>query len=302
MPASSANLSPGEDLTPGPASFRPDAPQLGQEVVRLSLADIEVRLEGLDPATAGLLRARFGPEAGEEHPRVVVSVRESDAPRFLRRLVAGESYRLEARPDGNARLVWSYGFAARYDPSAGHADLRLAPEEEDARALSLENFLRALVSWLALEDDSFLLHAAGLETKGRAFAFFGPSEAGKTTVCRLSEGRAKVLNDDLLLVRRRSSGWEAAALPFTGAFRGAGRGSWPLAALFRLIQAAEHRVEEISPALCVGEVLSSIPFMEECPPDATLLERVGRLAREVPVRRLHFRPDPGFWEVIESWS
>jgi hypothetical protein len=293
----------GEDLRPGEAFFSSPAAPLGESSVSLDLAGIGVRLEGLDAPTAALLEGRFRGFLGERPGPVRVAVAPADVERFLQRERPGESYRLETRGEGEGLLAWSYGFAARYLPAERSAELRLAPEPDEARALSLENVVRLVVSWRALEEGDLLLHAAGIERDGTALAFFGPSGAGKTTLCRLSQGEGEMLSDDLLLLRRAEGGWEATALPLTGAYRARdGAGLVPLAGLYRLVQAEEAGVEELSTAVAVGEIIACVPFFEERPMDAALLEVAGRLAGEVPVRRLRFRRDAGFWEVLGSWS
>jgi len=298
----SGSAAPRQDFRPGPPFFSAPPRLAGEESVSLDLAGIGVRFESLGGEMAALLRARFAGFLGTRADEVRVRAASAPVPCFLRRVRAGESYRLETERQGEALLVWSYGFAARYLHARRECDLRLAPEDGPARALSLENVVRLLVSWRALEEGELLLHAAGVERGGRAFVFFGPSGAGKTTACRLSEGRGRVLNDDTLLLRRGAAGWEAAPLPLTGAYRlQAAPGFLPVAALCRLVQAPEPAVERLSAALAVGEVVSCVPFFEDRPMDRALLDVVGRLVREVPVGRLRFRRDPSFWEVLERW-
>ena len=51
----------------------------------------------------------------------------------------------------------------------------------------------------------------------------------------------------------------------------------------------------------MGELVQSLPFVTDRPEAASrVLDVASDLAEAVPVRRLHFRKDPGFWRLLES--
>ena len=122
---------------------------------------------------------------------------------------------------------------------------------------------------------------------------------GKTTAARLSVG-ATVLNDDLIAFQREAGGWTVYGTPFWNPTQTKpARRRAPLAALFRLAQSQTVRVEPLAPARALAELVASAPVLPAWPSySAALLERCQRLAEDVPVRRLHFRREPSFWNLI----
>jgi hypothetical protein len=291
------------DFRPGPDYFEDPGPAFGEGVVCLEVAGLRFDLEGLDGELEALLRRRYSGFLGEPggSGTVRVSVCRAPVEGFLRwRPGRDPTHRLETAVDGAMLFVRSYGFAARFDPAARTGVLSLAHEPEDRRETSFENYLRVVTSWLALEEGGFLFHSSALVRDGEAYLFFGPSGAGKTTCCKLSEGLARAVNDDLVLLRKGEAGdWKVAAVPFTGTFGREETGAtYPMAGLYRLVQDRSTAVERLSTAAAVVEVLSSVPFMEERPTDGALADQVEQLVRAVPVRRLRFRKDPGFWDAV----
>jgi hypothetical protein len=297
-----ANQQERGDFRPGPDYFMDPGPVLGDGVLSIHVAGLRIDLEDLDGPTEALLRERYAGFLGDPGHRAAarVSVRRAPAEGFLAwRPGRDPTHRLETEMRNGLR-VCSYGFAASYDPPSRLSVLSLAEEPEDRRRLSFENFLRVITSWLALDEGGFLFHSSALVHDGEAYLFFGPSGAGKTTCCRLAEGLAEPLNDDLVLVRRAEDTgiWVAAAVPFTGVYGPREEAFHPVAGLYALVQDDTTVVEPLSMAAGVVQVLGSVPFMEERPTDGTLADRVEELVRAVPVRRLRFRKDPAFWDAV----
>jgi len=155
---------------------------------------------------------------------------------------------------------------------------------------------------MALAKGGVLIHAAGVVRAGRAFVFFGPSGSGKTTTTTLSPG-SRILSDDLLMISRENGGFRAASVPFRGLRTPAASSdeSYPIAGLFRLIKDESDYLEELSRPQAVGQVVQSLPFVTDRPEAAPrILEVVSDLVSDIPVKKLHFRKDPGFWRVIED--
>jgi hypothetical protein len=73
----------------------------------------------------------------------------------------------------------------------------------------------------------------------------------------------------------------------------------PLAALYLLAQGPENRVESVSDAEAVRELLQNILFFAR---DEELVRMIFQtvcdFVRRVPVRRLVFTPDARAWELI----
>ena len=109
----------------------------------------------------------------------------------------------------------------------------------------LENVLRYLTARMPIAQGGLAMHAAGVLKNGKAYMFAGISRSGKSTVSALSTDTVS-LGDDMGMVIRTASGWHVPALPFDNSEavgQDALRGSYPLAGIWRLHQAGDHRIE-----------------------------------------------------------
>jgi len=137
---------------------------------------------------------------------------------------------------------------------------------------------------------------------GRAYVFFGPSGSGKTTTTLMSAGDL-VLSDDLLMIVRDGAGFAATSVPFRGLVTpGATTNSrYPLAGLFRLVQDDRDFLEDLGRPQAVGQIVQSLPFVTDRAESAPrILDVVSEMAFATPVKKLHFRKDPGFWRIVEN--
>jgi MoaA/NifB/PqqE/SkfB family radical SAM enzyme len=81
---------------------------------------------------------------------------------------------------------------------------------------------------------AFFLHSSGLVLDGRGLLFVGHSEAGKSTVVKMLKGRAQVLCDDRIIVRRWPEGFRIHGTWGHGEVPDVSPGSAPLDAVFFL--------------------------------------------------------------------
>lgn len=216
---------------------------------------------------------------------------------------------VQARPSATTLTEYPIEFHAgvlRFTHSHCHGYIDVAGQRAElttttAQPLNdVEYFLRAAVAVLAFDSGGLMLHAAGLDYAGRGYAFFGHSGSGKTTVSRVSK-QARVLNDDLVVLRPADTGWTMHATPFSNPtqFAPTGPHAVPLSRLLRLVQARQVRLETLPTALAVAEVIASIPIVPLDPDRrAALLARLEQLIRQVPTSRLHFLPDDSFWPSV----
>lgn len=197
--------------------------------------------------------------------------------------------------DGACR--WSApGFAGVIHPSQARAHLE-APAGASAGDLAM--FVRTCLALQAFEQGSLLFHAAGVVRRGQGYALFGLSGSGKTTAARFSRGDA-ILNDDLILLKPAKAGWQVWPTPF-------GRGRFPqvypapLRALLRLVQDQEDRLEMLGPGVALGELVANSPVVNaHAAWVPALLTRWQAVLSQVPVRALHLRRGPAFWEVVDA--
>src|SRR5437773_12339969 len=166
---------------------------------------------------------------------------------------------------------------------------------------ALDSLLRFLLSWKLLDRRGFLLHAATVVRDGKAYIFTGRSGAGKSTVASLSP-QGSVLTDEISLLRRENGVWRAYGTPFWGEFRAAGSNtSAPVAGIFRLLQAAENRLEALRPMAILRALLPNVLFFSaEAEANRRLLEILSQAATEISGYNLAFRKNSAFWEVLPA--
>ncbi len=151
---------------------------------------------------------------------------------------------------------------------------------------------------------SVLLHSSGVIRQGKGYLFTGPSGAGKSTIARLSRDD-KVLNDEICLIRPQGEQAIVVGTPFNGFYTRKVPGEAPLNGIFVLSQGKAHSVTAMSPSQAVAALLPQIV------PPIGLDERITRdtldsmmnlaqaVQEAVPVYRLQFKRDPGFWKEID---
>jgi len=180
---------------------------------------------------------------------------------------------------------------------------------------SAELFLRGgLDSLLLLSSDQIALarvlpfvvgvfiHAAGVDFKGRGLLFAGASEAGKSTVVKMLEGRAKILCDDRMIVRRESGGFRIHGTWSHGEIPDVSPDSAPLSALFFLRQSRENRLERIRDPKAVLKDL--LPRLVRPLVTADWWERVlalaGGIAAEIPCYNMYFDKSGKIVDTLEE--
>ena len=75
----------------------------------------------------------------------------------------------------------------------------------------------------------------------------------------------------------------------------------PLNGLFRLQKSDRHALESLPRSAAIAELLGSSPFVvKDQQVSGELMSVCGQVQLAVPVQRLHFRKDDGFWKVIDA--
>lgn len=204
----------------------------------------------------------------------------------------------EARPyfsDGNTLLA-APGFVGKITSAQHHAVLRAHPT---ARLDDISYFIRTVFALAAFEEENLLFHAAGVLHNESAYVLYGNSGSGKTTAAYLSKDKA-VLNDDLLLLRATSAGWEVWGTPF-GRRRHPAVRSAPLRVLLRLRQASEDRLAPFAGGPALGELVANSPVINvDTTRLPTLMQRWLQLLTEIPNYQLYFRRSNTFWEALDA--
>jgi len=218
--------------------------------------------------------------------------------------VSDDEVRVRRDGDSEEWLIERGDFQARWDPRTGRGRVR-----QNANPYSLDSVLRILHSLILAERGGFLLHAASAICDGRAYLFSGVSGAGKTTMTRLAPPDITLLTDEISYLRpgnvnNDNDGYSAFGTPFAGELATAGENrSAPVGTLFFLEKGPENRIEELSSAEAVRQLMRNILFFAE---DNRLVEKLLATACDfvvrVPIRRLTFYPDGRVWDVVRNFD
>ncbi|MGE5602116.1 MAG: hypothetical protein ACM30E_03640, partial [Nitrososphaerales archaeon] len=242
-------------------------------------------------------------------PDFVVEVHNEPAP-------AGDEASLDSilsaalRGKGRDYLLDGPRFYGMIQASQGAAVLHMRAAKP---AREVEYFLRIALALFALERDGLLVHGAALKRPARAdasggadlvFLFVGQSGSGKSTIAALSRaaGRATALGDDLILLRQRGEAWCAYGTPFWN-FDTVARDdqleTGLVAGIYKLVQDRAVFMEPMSQAAATAELVANCPIVNDLPALLPILiDRCREIAGMITVRRLHFRKDDAFWDVI----
>lgn len=164
----------------------------------------------------------------------------------------------------------------------------------------LANFLRQAALRLVLEAGGAVVHGACIARRDEAFLFFGPSGAGKTTVCTLSDG-FEVANDDLTAILKSGDRLQAWGMPRAKRFPSLSdrAGPFGVRGVFKLAQDTRTFLEPLPAALALAR-LAALPkqFGDGQPEQA--LHVLTELVKTVPCYILHFTKSRDFWDCIEA--
>lgn len=138
-----------------------------------------------------------------------------------------------------------------------------------------------------------MLHAAGVDLDGEGLLFVGHSEAGKSTMIKLFDGKARILCDDRIIVRKDSNGfriygtWHHGEIPVVSPL------SAPLKAILLLEKAPQNRLLPITDPNQLISRLSACTIKAIKPLTTAdwwkkTLNLIDDLVREVPCRILEF--------------
>lgn len=261
--------------------------------LRIDVAGHVFRIVGAPAAARAWIGERYRPFLTDKPPSMTLTVR-SDA-----RWTAGRPLRPRvALEDGTFRIALA-NCRAEGDLTTGRARLSV-PRAPAALSPSL---FRALSSLLLVREAGFLLHAAAVAERGRAWVFCGPSESGKTTIARLA-GDRRVLNDETVAIVRRARGYAACATPFFGEGGPAmatANASAPIRGVCFLHKAPRFFHRRLSAAEAAARAWPQVflPKKNRAVVDA-ILGSLTEFAARVECFDLFFAPRPELWEYLDG--
>jgi hypothetical protein len=240
----------------------------GERTVSLDLVGGPYVFRGLDAEQEAVARGHFSGfcvpaelTVGRSVDCLAMRVVDREFSRFD---VRGWEFTLDLDPTPDSVRIAGLGLMARLEwrPSLRAAFWTAASGA--AFAGVLENVLRVLVSYRLVEAGGALFHSAGVVAQDGAWLFLGRSGAGKSTLARLSLGEGRqVLSDDLNAVLREGDHCSVAPVPFAGDHRGLVTERPRLAAICKLRQGDETRLDPLSPAEALAAMLAAAPFVNQ---------------------------------------
>ena len=171
--------------------------------------------------------------------------------------------------------------------------------------------LDALVMMAFIYSASFhrcvSLHASCVRVGTDGVAFVGESGAGKSTHSALwlqNVAGATLLNDDQPMLRLTDDGTPYLyGSPWSGKTPCYRNERARLTAFFRMVQAAENRVERMTPVEAFGQLLSSCALVkDDAQTFAPITETCAALAGRVPMYRLLSRPEAAAVRLTYRYS
>ena len=163
----------------------------------------------------------------------------------------------------------------------------------------------ALVGTTSDATRPFLMHGSAVLSQERVHVFTGPSEAGKSTAAANSRPRA-ILTDECVAIVPGLDGLCAMGTPVNPFCVERTLGEGPLKGVYLLEKTFTHTLLPVATAEAVTrlvpEVMVPLRLLET---DLGVgmgraLDRALLLCRAGLVRRLQFKPDPGFWRLLET--
>ncbi len=158
-----------------------------------------------------------------------------------------------------------------------------------------------LFAQLLADRDGIILHGSGLIFKEKGYLFVGHSDAGKTTLVKIFQDHAKILNDDRMIVRKENGRSYLYGTPWHGELSLVAPDRVPLKAILFLNQAKENKVEKT-------EGFEAFKRLYGCTIKALVtggwakntLDICQTLSREVPCYHLYFDKTEGVISTIEK--
>ncbi len=275
------------------------------DAYRLRIGATVLELQGPDPAFAEALAQYFMQASDPAAPDISLAIElvSDDPPPPVPSSLVLTKTLTPAGFDIAGGLV-----RGRFDADSGHGVLQVASILTSGRMTRVfEQILYQAFHSARLRRgyDAALIHSAGVISGGRGYLFVGASEAGKTTIAGLADGRT-VLNDEMNLVEFGPDGVQAVGTPFNGFFRTKQPGRAPLGGILLLDKGSGHGLSPVGPGEATATVAAQVAppvALEAVASDTTtaaMLDTAARLVHHAPVRRLTFARDPGFWPLLDD--
>ncbi len=143
------------------------------------------------------------------------------------------------------------------------------------------------------------LHGCGVVDNGQCYLFLGLPGKGKSTMARLWQKEAAILNDDRIPVQKVGDSFLAFATPgYTTNSRYTAKG-FPISKIFFLQHSSKNKVFRVNGFRALSIFLKSSPIVTW---DSSILRQTvtffTQMARKLPCYSLHFVPDKRVLDLV----
>jgi len=159
---------------------------------------------------------------------------------------------------------------------------------------------RIIFSSLLAKREGVIFHACGFILDNKGFTFLGHSEYGKSAIIKLFSNRAKILNDENIIVKKRGRRFRVYGTPWHGEIELVSPDSAPLEALFFLHKARENRLKVVNKKEAVLNLFDCAikPLITKEWTEKTL-KLCEEIADKVPCYHLYFKKDKSVVEFLK---
>lgn len=159
-----------------------------------------------------------------------------------------------------------------------------------------------IVNYLA-QGRGTIVHACGIERKGRGILFVGDSGAGKSTMANMwaREGGVHVLSDDRIIVRKKGRRFRMYGTPWHGDASFVSPRGVTVERVFFLGHGRENSIKEIKGIDPVSRLITC-SFLPHWDPQgmAFSMDFFTDLAAHVPCSEFTFKPDKSAIELVKE--
>ena len=161
--------------------------------------------------------------------------------------------------------------------------------------------LDLLLAELLFLKGGIKLHGCGVVDKGQCYLFLGLPGKGKSTMARLWQKEAVVLNDDRIPVKRAGDSFLAFAMPgYTTSSKNTARG-FPISKIFFLQHGSKNRISRENGFGALSMLLNCSPVVTW---DNLILKQTvtffTQIVKKVPCYSLYFVPDKRVLDLIRK--
>jgi hypothetical protein len=164
--------------------------------------------------------------------------------------------------------------------------------------------LELLIAQYLAQGEGIIVHACGINQRGRGILFPAHSGTGKTTLAKEwhKKGGMIILSDDRVVIRKDDDRFWIYGTPWHGEAGFAFAGKAPLERVFFLEQGKQNTVKSFSGAQAVSKLLTcSFPPHWDAEGMKSTLDFVADVAANVQCHELSFVPGSGVIDFVQGF-